>query len=77
MVGGITKNGGRVRAFETGKPVSIEELNSYCMYEKSKVKDIVYKSELTLKEAAAKYPKWHEKRIIKSQKEVGLEKRFV
>ena len=66
-VGTITKNGGRVRAFETGKPVSIEELNRYCMYEKSKVKDIVYKSELTLKEAAAKYPNWYEKRIVNKQ----------
>lgn len=66
-VGTITKTGGRVRAFETGKPVSIEALNKFCINEKSKVTDIVYKSELTLKEAAAKYPEWYQKRIVNKQ----------
>lgn len=67
MVGGITKGGGRVRAFETGEPVDIEYLNYFCINEKSKVKEFVYKSELTLKEAAAKYPNWYEKRIVNKQ----------
>ena len=67
MIGGITKGGGRVRAFETGKPVSIEYLNRYCINEKSKVKEFVYKSNLTLREAAAAFPEWYEKRIVKKQ----------
>ena len=67
MVGGITKNGGRVRAFETGEKVDIEYLNGFCMYEKSKMTEYTYKSKLPLKEAAEKYPEWYEKRVVKKQ----------
>ena len=66
MCGSITKGGSRVRAFEIGEKVSIEYLNQF-VYEKDRVKDIVYKSKLTKKEAAAKYPDWYEKRIVKGQ----------
>lgn len=66
MVGGVTKSGSRTKAFITGDKVSIDYLNAFVVDE-YKVKDIVYKSKLTLKEAAAKYPEWHEKRIIKKQ----------
>lgn len=66
MCNGVTKNGGRTRAFETGKKISIEELNYY-VKDKSKVTEFTYKSELTLKEAAEKYPQWYDKRIIKKQ----------
>ena len=42
MVGGITKDGGRTRAFATGKAVSIEYLNSF-VEEKARVKEYTYK----------------------------------
>jgi len=67
MVGGVTKDGNRVRSFLTGKKIDIEYLNDFCMYEKSKVKDITYKSNLSIQEAAAKYPEWYNKRIINKQ----------
>lgn len=67
MVGGVTKSGGRVRAFQTGEKVDIEYLNGFCMYEKSRVKEYTYKSKLSLSEAKEKYPEWYEKRIVKKQ----------
>lgn len=67
MVGGVTKNGSRVRAFRTGRPVTVEYLNEFCINENNKVKDFIYKSELSLQEAAAKYPEWYEKRIVQQQ----------
>lgn len=66
MCGSITKGGSRVRAFRIGEPISIDYLNGF-VYEKERVKEFVYKSKQTLKEAAAKYPAWYEKRIIKKQ----------
>ena len=63
MVGGITKSGGRTRAFITGEAVDIEYLNSF-VDESQKIKEYKYKSKLTLKEAAAKYPDWYESKII-------------
>ena len=67
MVGGVTKEGSRTRAFEVGEAVDIEYLNSYCMYEKSKVTQYTYKSNLTLQKAAALYPEWYEKRILQNK----------
>lgn len=66
MVGSITKGGSRTRAFVTGYPVSIEYLNKF-VSEEAAATDFVYKSDLTLKEAAAKYPEWYEKRIVQKQ----------
>lgn len=63
MVGGITKNGSRTRAFAVGERVSIEYLNSF-VEEKYQVKEYTYKSKLTLAEAAKKYPAWYDKRIL-------------
>ena len=63
MVGGITKDGSRTRAFEIGDKVSIEYLNNF-VEEKYQVKEYTYKSNLTLSAAAEKYPEWYEKRII-------------
>lgn len=63
LCGGVTKSGGRTKAFYTGRKLSVEELNYY-VNDKNKVKDITYKSELTLKEAAIKYPQWYNDRII-------------
>lgn len=66
LVGGVTKGGSRTQAFITGDKVDIEYLNSFVTAEYT-VKELTYKSKLTLKEAAAKYPEWHEKRIINKQ----------
>lgn len=67
MVGGVTKSGSRTRSFLVGDKVDIEYLNDFCIYEKSKVKEITYKSKLSLKEAQEKYPEWYEKRIVNKQ----------
>lgn len=67
MVGGVTKDGGRTKAFLIGDKVSIEYLNSF-VTEKYKVKEYTYKSKLTLEAAAEKYPSWYEKRIVKKEK---------
>lgn len=64
MVGGITKNGSRTKAFAVGDKVSIEYLNSF-VEEKYRVKEYIYKSKLPLSEAAKKYPAWYENRIVK------------
>jgi len=67
LVGGVTKNGGRTRAYEIGKKVSIEYLNQF-VQEENRVTEFAYKSELTLDKAKEKYPDWYEKRIVKGEK---------
>lgn len=67
-VGTITKTGTRVRAFETGNKIDIEYLNSFCIHDKNKVVEYVYKSNMTLKEAAEKYPEWYQKIVVEGQK---------
>lgn len=66
MVGGITKIGTRSRAFITGDPISIEDLNEY-VPEEARVKEYKYKSKLSLAAAKEKYPEWYDKRIINQQ----------
>ncbi len=66
MVGGITKDGKRTRAFATGTVVSIDYLNSF-VDDKAKVKEYTYKSRLTLPEAKEKYPEWYQSRIIENK----------
>jgi len=66
MVGGITKDGRRTRAFITGKKVDIEYLNSF-VEEHSRVKEYTYKSCLTLETAKNKYPEWYQNRIIEKK----------
>ena len=66
LVGGVTKGGNRTKAYEVGKKVSIEYLNEF-VPEKHRVKEYAYKSNLTLKEAAIKYPEWYDKRIVNKQ----------
>lgn len=63
MVGTMTKNGDRVRAFSVGDRVDIEYLNHF-VREDQKVKDFAYKSDLTLERAKDKYPEWYQNRII-------------
>lgn len=67
FVGGVCKDRTtRTRVFETGETVDIEYLNSF-VEEKYQVKEYTYKSNLTLQEAAAKYPEWYERRIVNKQ----------
>ena len=67
MVGGITKTGGRTRAFSTGEPVSIDYLNSF-VEEKARLTEYRYKSRLTLAEAKKKYPEWYNDRIVEKKR---------
>ncbi len=67
MVGGVTKDGRRTRAFQVGDKVSIEYLNDFVIEEKHKVTEYKYKSELPIAEAKEKYPEWYEKRVINKQ----------
>lgn len=69
IVGGITKDfkktGHRSRAWRTGKPVSLEQLNRYVPEEYRMPKNAIqYKSEMSLEEAKEKYPGWYERRIL-------------
>ena len=66
MVGTITKNGERTRAFETGKRITMEYMNEF-VDDEFKTDDFSYKSNLTLAKAKEKYPEWYEKRIVKKQ----------
>ena len=66
MVGTITKKGERVKAFETGKKVTIEYLNEF-VRDEYKAKEFTYKSDLTLEQAKNKYPEWYQKRIIEQK----------
>ena len=66
MVGGITKSGSRTRAFDIGEKITIEYLNNF-VADEYKVLDYRYKNDLTLEEAAKKYPLWYEKRIVQKQ----------
>lgn len=67
VVGTITKNGERAKAFITGEKVTIEYLNEF-VSEECQVKRFTYKSNLTLDQAKEKYPEWYQKRIIDQEK---------
>ncbi len=66
LVGGVTKDGRRTKAYRTGEKITVEYLNNYVTEEKQ-LKDFSYKSKLTLPEAKKKYPEWYEKRIEQGQ----------
>lgn len=66
LVGGVTKDGRRTKAYRTGEKITVEYLNNYVAEEKQ-LKDFSYKSKLTLSEAKKKYPDWYEKRIEQGQ----------
>ena len=66
MVGSITKNGERTRAFKVGEKVTVEYLNKYVPEEYRAVK-FSYKSNLLLKDAKEKYPEWYQKRIVEKK----------
>ena len=66
LVGGVTKNGGRTRAYEIGDKVTVEYLNDFVEPE-NRVTEFAYKSKLTLNQARKKYPEWFERRIVQQQ----------
>ena len=66
LVGGITKNGNRSRAFVMGDKVSVNYLNDFVENE-YKVKSYEYKSKLTLDKAKELYPDWYERRIVNKE----------
>lgn len=66
VVGTITKNGGRCRAFKVGEKVTIEYLNQY-VPENYRTKDFTYKSDLRLADAKEKYPEWYQTRIVEQR----------
>lgn len=67
LVGGVTKNGSRTKAYEVGNKVTIEYLNQFVPPE-DRATNFTYKSSLTLEKAKEKYPEWYEKRIDLKQK---------
>lgn len=67
MVGSVTKGGNRTTAFAFGEKVSIDYLNEFVPAE-AQLDRYTYKSKLTLKEAAAKFPDWYDKRIVQKQR---------
>lgn len=66
MVGSITKNGERTRAFKVGEKVTVEYLNKY-VPEEYRAVNFSYKSNLLLKDAKEKYPEWYQKRIVEKK----------
>lgn len=73
IVGGVAKDfkktGHRSRAWRTGGPVSLEQLNRYVPEEYRMPKNAIqYKSEMSLEEAKEKYPDWYERRILNHEK---------
>ncbi len=66
IVGTITKNGARARAFRVGNKVSLEFLNEYLRPE-DRVTTFTYKTDLTLVKAKELYPDWFQRRIIEKK----------
>lgn len=66
VVGTITKDGGRCRAFRTGEKVTVEYLNRFVPGE-YRAENFVYKSDLHLEEAKKKYPEWYQQRIVEKR----------
>lgn len=66
MVGGITKQGLRTKAYLTGDKVSIEYLNSF-VDKQEQATQLTYKSNYTLAEAKEKFPEWYERRIVNKE----------
>ena len=66
VVGTITKNGTRCRAFKVGDKVDIAYLNRF-VPEEHRVQSLVYKSDLSLAEAREKYPEWYQRRVVEGR----------
>ena len=67
MPGTVTKFGDRAVAFRTGKRVTIDYLSSF-VEAPYRITEYVYKSKLTLAEAAKKYPDWYERRVVRKER---------
>ena len=66
VVGTITKDGGRCRAFSVGEKVTVEYLNKF-VPEDHRAVSFVYKSDLRLEDAEKKYPEWYQRRIVEKR----------
>ena len=66
VVGTITKDGGRCRAFSVGEKVTVEYLNKF-VPEDHRAVSFVYKSDLRLQDAKKKYPEWYQRRIVEKR----------
>lgn len=66
VVGTVTKNGGRCRAFKVGDKVTVEYLNQF-VPEDYRIKNFAYKSDLRLAEAKKKYPEWYQRRVVEKR----------
>ena len=66
VVGTITKDSGRCRAFSVGEKVTVEYLNKF-VPEDHRVVSFVYKSDLRLEDAKKKYPEWYQRRIVEKR----------
>ena len=66
VVGTITKNGNRARAFRVGEKVSVDYLNQYLRPE-DQVISFVYKSDLPLQKAKELYPEWYQRRVVEKR----------
>lgn len=66
MVGTITKNGSRARAFLTGDTVTLDYLNGF-VKDGSRVERYTTKKELTKAKARELYPDWYERRIERGE----------
>lgn len=68
LVGGITKDGKRTKAFEVGETVTVEYLNNFVAEEHQAKFEQIKKGSLSLEEAKKRFPEWYERRIIEKQK---------
>ena len=66
VVGTITKDGGRCRAFSVGEKVTVEYLNQF-VPEEYRPTNFVYKSDLRLEDAKKKYPEWYQRRVVEKR----------
>ena len=66
VVGTITKDGGRCRAFSVGEKVTVEYLNKF-VPEDHRAVSFVYKSDLRFEDAKKKYPEWYQRRIVEKR----------
>lgn len=68
LVGGITKNGGRTKAYKIGEKVSVDYLNQWAVEYKAEIPKVTETARgMSLIEAKEKYPNWYQQRIIEKK----------